>query len=232
MKKHIPNLLTLCNLILGWVSVYFAFSLNVKMAIYSIILASIFDFLDGFSARILNITSNLGAQLDSLADFITFGIAPALIVYNLIISQPSFLLLNSNILLFLCIGFVPVFAAIRLARFNSNYEKTSYFIGLPSPGFALLTISLIIIFLEFQIESIKKLFPFIVVAVSSLMVLKIKFIAFKFKEFRFRDNKLIFSFLFISIISILLLIIFGYAVLILPIVLLLYLIFSIIFNFI
>ena len=152
MKKHIPNLLTLCNLILGWVSIYFAFSLNVKMAIYSIILASIFDFLDGFTARILNITSNLGAQLDSLADFITFGIAPALIVYNLIISQPSFLLLNSNLLLFLCIGLVPVFAAIRLARFNSNFEKTSYFIGLPSPGFALLTISLIIIFLEFQMH--------------------------------------------------------------------------------
>ena len=131
MKKHIPNLLTLCNLILGWVSMYFAFSLNVKMAIYSIILASIFDFLDGFTARILNITSNLGAQLDSLADFITFGIAPALIVYNLIISQPSFLILNSNLLLFLCIGLVPVFAAIRLARFNSNQEKTSVKIVTP-----------------------------------------------------------------------------------------------------
>jgi len=95
MKKHIPNLLTLCNLILGWISINFAYNLNVKVAIYSVILASLFDYFDGFIARRMNISSKLGAQLDSFADFITFGIAPAVIVYNASLSDPTFLLFNS-----------------------------------------------------------------------------------------------------------------------------------------
>ena len=88
MKKHIPNFLTICNLLLGWMSVYFAFNNLIKYAIFSIIIASVFDYLDGFSARWLKVYSKLGAQLDSLADFITFGIAPAIIIYNLSITIP------------------------------------------------------------------------------------------------------------------------------------------------
>lgn len=231
MKKHIPNLLTLCNLILGWMSINFAYSHNFKVAIYSIILASFFDYFDGFIARRMNTSSKLGAQLDSFADFITFGIAPAVIVYNTSLSEPRFLLFNSKHLLYLLIGFVPIFAAIRLARFNSNQEKTNYFIGLPSPGFALLAISLVIIFLKYNIDVFKRFFPLIIVISSTLMVFKMKFISFKFKDFRFSNNKLIYSFLIVSIIFILLLTIFGYEVLIIPIVLFLYILFSIIYNF-
>ena len=136
MKKHIPNFLTICNLLLGWMSVYFAFNNLIKYAIFSIIIASVFDYLDGFSARWLKVSSKLGAQLDSLADFITFGIAPAIIIYNLSITIPFLESLFTEGFLYLIIGLIPVFAAIRLARFNSVQQETTYFNGLPSPGFA------------------------------------------------------------------------------------------------
>jgi CDP-diacylglycerol--serine O-phosphatidyltransferase len=232
MKKHIPNFLTICNLLLGWMSVYFAFNNLIKYAIFSIIIASVFDYLDGFSARWLKVSSNLGAQLDSLADFITFGIAPAIIIYNLSITIPFLESLFTEGFLYLIIGLIPVFAAIRLARFNSVQQETTYFNGLPSPGFALLAISLSIIFIENGYEFLKKIFPFIAITFASLMVVNVKFIAFKINDFQFKNNKILFTLIVISIVSSIILILLGYYVLILPIVLFLYLIFSIIYNFI
>jgi len=232
MKKHIPNFLTICNLLLGWMSVYFAFNNLIKYAIFSIIIASVFDYLDGFSARWLKVSSKLGAQLDSLADFITFGIAPAIIIYNLSITIPFLESLFTQGFLYLIIGLIPVFAAIRLARFNSVQQETTYFNGLPSPGFALLAISLSIIFIENGYEFFKKIFPFIAITFASLMVVNVKFIAFKINDFQFKNNKILFTLIVISIVSSIILILLGYYVLILPIVLFLYLIFSIIYNFI
>lgn len=232
MKKHIPNFLTICNLLLGWMAAYFAFNNLIKYAIFSIIIASVFDYLDGFSARWLKVSSKLGAQLDSLADFITFGIAPATIIYNLSITIPFLVSLFTEEFLYLIIGLIPVFTAIRLARFNSVQQETTYFNGLPSPGFALLAISLSIIFIENGYEFFKKIFPFIAITFASLMVVNVKFIAFKINDFQFKNNKILFTLIVISIVSSIILILLGYYVLILPIVLFLYLIFSIIYNFI
>ena len=101
MKKHIPNIFTIFNLILGWLAIFFAFKFSFTQSIYCILLASIFDYLDGFSARKLNVESKLGAQLDSLADFITFGVAPAVIIFNLSISEEIFSNPNFDLWLFL-----------------------------------------------------------------------------------------------------------------------------------
>ena len=90
MKKHIPNIFTIFNLILGWLAIFFSYKFSFKISIYCILFASIFDYLDGFAARKLNVESKLGAQLDSLADFITFGIAPAIMIYNFSITEEIF----------------------------------------------------------------------------------------------------------------------------------------------
>ena len=87
MKKNIPNIITSINLLLGWTTIYFAYLSEIDWAIGAILLASFFDYLDGFAARKLNAQSALGAQLDSFADLITFGIAPAIIVYSVSLSS-------------------------------------------------------------------------------------------------------------------------------------------------
>ena len=121
-----------------------------------ILLASLFDYLDGFAARKLNVQSALGTQLDSFADLVTFGIAPAVIVY--FVSTLSLFFVENGIefWLFLILGFVPLLGAIRLARFNTVEEESSFFIGLPIPAFALITISLTWTYLEYTVEPLLK----------------------------------------------------------------------------
>lgn len=231
MKKHIPNIFTIFNLMLGWLAIFFAFKFNFKNSIYCILIASIFDYLDGFAARKLNVESKLGAQLDSLADFITFGVAPAVIIFNLSISEEIFSEPNFNLLLFLNIGLIPVFAALRLAKFNSTTTQKSHFIGLPSPAFALSAVAITLVLMEYQLDDYKIYYPFTMILLSSLMVVKVKFLSFKFSNFNIADNKLVFILTFLSLTSFFILIITGNPILILPIILLLYLLFSIIFNF-
>ena len=231
MKKHIPNIFTIFNLMLGWLAIFFAFKFNFKNSIYCILIASIFDYLDGFAARKLNVESKLGAQLDSLADFITFGVAPAVIIFNLSISEEIFSEPNFNLLLFLNIGLIPVFAALRLAKFNSTTTQKSHFIGLPSPAFALSAVAITLVLMEYQLDDYKIYYPFTMILLSSLMVVKVKFLSFKLSNFYIADNKLVFILTFLSLTSFFILIIMGNPILILPIILLLYLLFSIIFNF-
>jgi CDP-diacylglycerol--serine O-phosphatidyltransferase len=231
MKKHIPNIFTIFNLVLGWLAIFFAFKFSFNLSIYCVFFASIFDYLDGFAARKLNIESKLGAQLDSLADFITFGIAPAIMIFNLCISKEIFSKPNLDFWLFINIGLIPVFAALRLAKFNSSPVQKNYFIGLPSPAFALLAVAVSFVLLNYKLDDYKIYYPFIMILLSSLMIIKVKFLSFKLKNFNLADNKLVFTFAFLSLISIIILIIIGNTILILPIILLLYLLFSIIFNF-
>lgn len=231
MKKHIPNIFTIFNLMLGWLAIFFAFKFNFKNSIYCILIASIFDYLDGFAARKLNVESKLGAQLDSLADFITFGVAPAVIIFNLSISEEIFSEPNFDLLLFLNIGLIPVFAALRLAKFNSTTTQKSHFIGLPSPAFALSAVAITLVLMEYQLDDYKIYYPFTMILLSSLMVVKVKFLSFKLSNFNIADNKLVFILTFLSLTSFFILIIMGNPILILPIILLLYLLFSIIFNF-
>ena len=231
MKKHTPNIFTIFNLILGWLAIFFSYKFSFKISIYCILFASIFDYLDGFAARKLNVESKLGAQLDSLADFITFGIAPAIMIFNLSISEEIFSKSNFDLLLYLNIGLIPVFAALRLAKFNSTTTQKSHFIGLPSPAFALFAVSISLVLMEYRMDDYKIYYPFIMILLSSLMVVKVKFISFKLSNFNVADNKLVFIMILLSLMSFFILIIMGTPILILPIILILYLLFSLIFNF-
>ena len=237
MKKNIPNIITSMNLLLGWTSIYFAYLAEIELAIGAILLASVFDYFDGFAARKLNVQSALGTQLDSFADLVTFGIAPAIIVY--FVSNLSLFFVEKDIdfWLFIFLGLIPLLGAIRLARFNTVIEESSFFIGLPIPAFALITISLTWTYLEYSswivnVANYQVFLPLTILLISFLMVSKWKFISLKIKNLNFKSNKFIYFWVISSLICFVLLIIFGNTFLILPIVLFLYLLFSLINNFV
>jgi CDP-diacylglycerol--serine O-phosphatidyltransferase len=237
MKKNIPNIITSLNLLLGWTSIYFAYLGEIDWAVSVILLASLFDYLDGFTARKFNVQSALGAQLDSFADLITFGIAPVIIVFFVSSISLFYVEKDMGFWLFFVLGLIPLLGAIRLARFNTVKEKSAFFIGLPIPSFALITISLTWTYIEFNtliinIANHEIIFPTTILLISLLMVSKWKFLSLKVKNLNFDQNKLLFIWAISSLIFLIVLIIFGNSFLILPIVLFLYLFFSLINNFI
>jgi len=131
IKKHIPNSITCLNLFSGCVAVFLAFKGNYEGAIIAILLAAVFDFFDGFAARLLKAYSPMGKELDSLADMVSFGVAPGAIVFSL--------LSETNVcewLPFLAF-LIPVFSGLRLAKFNIDERQTTSFIGLPTPANAI-----------------------------------------------------------------------------------------------
>lgn len=236
MKKHIPNTFTSINLLFGWASIFFTYEGSLSISILLIVLAAGFDFMDGFAARMLNVQSELGAQLDSFADLVTFGIAPAAIVYNISNDLLGFQDLRFKVFLVVMIGLIPVFTALRLAKFNLIKEKLDYFVGLPSPAFALIAISfssLILVYKPYVLTfpNFKFYYPVLMILIGLLMVSKWKFIAFKFSSYSFAENKFKYSLILISILLALVLLFLGNLVLITPIILLLYLLFSLIYNF-
>jgi len=169
--KQIPNFITCLNLVAGCFSLIYAANADFVWSSYCIFIAVLFDFLDGFTARLLNVQSDIGKQLDSLADMVTFGVAPGLLLYHFltaITSIKSMVLDNSSTLtplldrqssvvedVFPFIAFlIPVFAAIRLAKFNIDEEQQFEFKGLASPGCALF-IAGSILFIAPMLDAIK-----------------------------------------------------------------------------
>lgn len=144
MKKYIPNTITSCNLISGCIATCFAFLGQTEMALLWIVIGAVFDFFDGMSARLLNVSSPIGKELDSLADDITFGVAPSTILfYELtVIDYPSFLEPFREYLPFLAF-IMAAFSALRLAKFNLDERQSLGFIGMPTPANALLWGSLV-----------------------------------------------------------------------------------------
>lgn len=233
MKKHIPNLFTSLNLLSGWCSVYFAFQYEIKVSVLLIMVAALFDLLDGFIARLLKVDSPLGAQLDSFADLITFGFAPAIIVFNMVKKEFNSILEFNEIYLLIIFGIVPINAAIRLAKFNISEEKNDDFIGLPSPAFALCIISIALYLLNHPalLLNYSMYYALGSVLLSFTMVSKIKFVSFKFKSADYKSNKWRYIILFSSFLATVLLLIVGKPFVVLPIILLLYFIFSILNNY-
>ena len=136
IKKNIPNLFTLGNLFCGCIAIVLAFEGNLIGAAYMVGIAGVFDFLDGLVARILKVNSEIGKQLDSLADVVSFGVVPGVIIFKLINQT----MITSPISFF---GFlVTIFSAIRLAKFNIDTRQTDSFIGLPVPANAIFIASL------------------------------------------------------------------------------------------
>jgi len=140
IKEQIPNAITLLNLLTGCIAIVFGFEDQLVIASCLIGLAAVFDFFDGFAARLLKVSSPIGKELDSLADVVSFGIVPGVILYRLLsgnIDCPVINIAGKNIVPFIAF-LIPLFSAIRLAKFNTDERQTDSFIGLPTPANAIL----------------------------------------------------------------------------------------------
>lgn len=215
-----PNLLTISNLLCGCVGIVAVFEGEVEMAAYLIWLAAIFDFLDGFVARWLKAYSSIGKELDSLADMVTFGALPAIVMYALLKEEyPSSY--------FPWIAFsIAVFSALRLAKFNIDTRQTDAFIGLPTPANALFISALpfVIAGNSFVAEITGKGMVLIGITLifSFLMVAEIRLFALKFKNRTWQDNKIRFVFIVLCV-----LLIFGLQIQAIPLIIISYLLLSI-----
>lgn len=140
MKDHLPNAVTCLNLVSGCIGVVYAFNDQLIFASYAIIAAIVFDFLDGLVARLLNVQSVIGKELDSLADMVSFGLLPAIIIFQLFKFTP---IIDYNLTLLPYSAFlITVCSALRLAKFNIDSRQTNSFIGLPTPACAMVVMSL------------------------------------------------------------------------------------------
>lgn len=198
IKKHIPNTITCCNLISGCIAIAYAFSGKIEISFTWIIIGVVFDFFDGMSARLLKVSSPIGKELDSLADIVTFGVAPSTILFSKlgIMSYPSLLESLRGILPFIAY-IMAAFSALRLAKFNLDERQTLGFIGLPTPANALFWGSLLI-GLGKRIDSSPLMCIFIIVGIfisSWLMVSEIPMFALKFKEWGWKKNQIKYIFL-------------------------------------
>ncbi len=196
MKRAIPNLITLLNLSSGATAAFLCLTNQkyIHIAALLIILAAIFDFFDGFTARILNTNSELGKNLDSLADIISFGTAPAAIAFQLIAEQTT-----SKLLPFIAIIIIP-FSAIRLAMFNIDPNQKSEFRGLPTPALALFFVGIASKAPNNHIFSNIFFLIISIFTLSILLITKIPMFSLKFKNFKFKNNKLRYIFLLLSLI--------------------------------
>ncbi|MCB0762825.1 MAG: CDP-alcohol phosphatidyltransferase family protein [Flavobacteriales bacterium] len=246
MKRHIPNIVTLANLFCGSLAAIVLLQAgNVIIAIWLVILAATFDFFDGFLARILKVSGEMGKQLDSLADMITFGLVPGLIAYEIMhamqIAQPGGWWQGWN--------YVPLvivlFSALRLARFNIDARQSDQFIGVPTPANTLAWLGLPYFF--FSSDELAVLhdlpepssistqwwwvIPVLAVIGASLMVAPMPMLALKFKHAGWKGNEARWLLIVLSV-TVLIggFFVFGNPFQALPIVLLLYLVISAISN--
>lgn len=216
MKRQIPNLITLLNIFCGCVATVFAALNQLELAAVFMFLGIIFDFFDGLAARLLNVKSELGLQLDSLADVITSGLVPGMVMFQLLNmskvggwndSSTVSWATHSNISILPFLGFLITLAsAYRLAKFNLDEGQQSSFKGLPTPANALLIISLPLILLyhnnDFLNGIILNEWFLIGLTILSCYLLnsKIELFALKFQNWSFKDNAIRYIFLIISLI--------------------------------
>lgn len=207
MKKHIPNTLTCCNLICGAIATFYAFAGNYELAMTFIITGAVFDFFDGFAARLLHVQSPIGKELDSLADDITFGLAPAAIVFSLLHRAvvPETLHAFGPALPFIAF-LIAAFSALRLAKFNLDERQTTSFIGLPTPANALFWGALACGFHE-ELTTWPYTF-FVLVALILLtcymLIAEIPLFALKFKSFAWKGNEVRYLFMASSLLMLVL----------------------------
>ena len=237
MKKHIPNLVTLLNLLSGCIAVLFATNGDLTTAAFFAFLGIFFDFFDGLLARKLNVQSELGLQLDSLADVVTSGLVPGLIMFQLLkLAGPQWTESNEfldvfewnseHLLPFLGL-LITLASAYRLAKFNIATNQTEAFVGLPTPANTLLILSFPLILEYHNVDLINtiilnKWFLISVTIVSSILLnTRIKLLALKFKEWSFKENAARYL---LIILSAVLLIIFQFAAI--PLIILLYIVIS------
>lgn len=209
IKKYIPNAITSCNLICGCIAVYFALQpkADYDMAFYFIIGGAIFDFFDGFSARLLGVSSPIGKELDSLADDVTFGVAPSAIVFSLLREMvPTITTIGiiTDVLPFTAF-LISAFSALRLAKFNLDERQSTQFIGLPTPANTLFWAALAVGAHDILIGTPALTWVLLLGIVLScwLLVSELPMFALKFKHFDWRSNRLRYIFIILSIVLLL-----------------------------
>jgi len=232
MKKHIPNMITSLNLLSGIVAIMFTFQGELTLAASFMALGAFFDFFDGMAARALNVKSEMGKQMDSLADMVSFGLVPGFIMFQLLKASPNLPMVeiaSLNIAPYFAF-IIPVLSAFRLAKFNIDTRQTDSFIGLPTPANALVIGSIPFVIggvFSVHIPALNNYFVLLVIAyaLAFLLVAELPLFALKFKGFSWGKNSLRFSFIILSIV---LLLIFKVAAF--PIIIFCYIILSLIFK--
>lgn len=182
LSKHIPNSITSLNLLSGSIAVYFAFQKQFEVAAWLIMISAVFDFLDGFAARALNAYSDMGKELDSLADLISFGLAPAAIAFGML--QISGVAEWMAYLAFI----IPVFSALRLAKFNIDTRQKNYFLGMPTPANAIFWAGAGMSYAQ-ELAERNALLMFFVFFTSALLVTELPMFSLKFKSLAPMKNK-------------------------------------------
>ena len=194
----VPNMLTLANLLAGCAAIVYTLQYHAyETAFWLIIAAAVFDFLDGFAARLLHQTSPLGVQLDSLADDVTFGLAPAVVMYDLYIHSTSYYGLDPEVMGWLKWGvlIIAAFSVLRLAKFNIDTTQTTEFEGLPTPANALMLLSLAVLAETGKVVLHQEIILVIALAASLLLISPIRMFALKFKSFGIKGNELRYGFI-------------------------------------
>jgi len=248
IKKHIPNLLTLGNLLCGTIATIAAVDSDYVTAAAFVVLGIVFDFFDGFAARLLNVSGELGKQLDSLADMVTSGVVPGIIMFKLLavhvsfdpsVSVPFGTNLGGDAMIVIMGGMrysliqllgliLTLSACYRLANFNIDTRQSDSFIGLPTPAMSLFVIALPLIQMysgyEFCFNLISNNYFLIGVTLvlSYLMNAEIPLFSLKFKSYGIKENALKYVFLVASLIMILTL-----EVISIPLIIILYVLLSV-----
>ena len=202
---NIPNMLTLANLLSGAIAVIAILQYhNYTLALGLVVLAAVFDFLDGFVARLLHQQSPLGVQLDSLADDVTFGLVPALVMFDMYSTSASYYGCGCVVMEYL--GYVTLliaaFSVLRLAKFNIDTTQSTDFSGLPTPANALLLMSLAMLCQKGYIALYQEHILLLSVAMSLLLISPIRMFALKFKGFGWKGNELRYIFILASVLII------------------------------
>ena len=212
MIRHLPNFLTCCNLVCGCLGLIFLWENPQIPTAYFVWAACLFDFFDGFAARLLKVSSPIGRELDSMADMVSFGALPSLFMYKLLqFESPVDYMPYIAILIAVC-------SALRLAIFNIDETQSDSFKGLPTPANALFITGLAFLdytFFDFVFNPV--VLVVIIVVFSLLLVSRFELFALKFKNFTWTDNKVRFTFLLLSV---LLLAVFQFAAI--PLIIILY----------
>ncbi len=241
IKKHIPNAITCCNLLCGCLAIVQAFEGNLVYASYLVGMGAIFDFFDGFAARMLKVSSPIGKDLDSLTDMVTFGVVPGVILFQMVrgalyFDEEGFNLFEGLHFPIYIPFIITVFSAIRLAKFNNDTRQTDSFIGVPTPAVAIVICSLPLITnwnTQFSFENYHQfellLNPYYLcvlsIILSLLLISELPLFALKFKHFKWTGNEIRFLFLGLSLVMLVTLQFVG-----IPLIIIMYIILSVINN--
>lgn len=242
MKKHIPNIITLLNLFCGTIAVLFAVEGNLFMAAVFVILGIVFDFFDGFAARILDVKSELGLQLDSLADMVTSGVVPGIVLFKLFEKSLGNFPYSYDFTakdwdtgitsIVPLVGLLVTLASCyRLANFNIDSRQTESFIGLPVPANTLFILSLPMILLTNDVTWVNDLIlnPWFLIGLTLfscyMLNAEIPLFSLKMKTYGFKENAVKYVFLIISVIMLILL-----QFMAIPLIIVLYVLISLFMN--